>query len=169
MAARKKPNDSAIVQNVTQSEIGSVVTQVYLDNTLKSDIACFVLDRKVAGLRERSLSYYRNELGYFAAFLEKRGVKQTTEITPAHIREYLVKLAETRNAGGVHAMFRAIRAFLRWWAREYSPTDWSDPTEKVTVKSPKIPPLAPVKPEDFKKILSVAARTGAAPATVLCS
>jgi site-specific recombinase XerD len=53
-------------------------------------------------------------------------------------------LGQRRNPGGVHAAFRAVRAFLNWYGEEYEPQDWTNPIAKL--KAPRVPqePLAPV-------------------------
>jgi hypothetical protein len=35
-------------------------------------------------------------------------------------------------AGGVHAFYRTVRVFLRWYAAEFEPEGWRDPLKKGT-------------------------------------
>ena len=70
----------------------------------------------------------------------------------------MVALGKKRNAGGVHAAYRAIRAFLNWVGDEYEPDAWTNPVAKV--KRPKVPhePLEPVPLPDVKKVLATCRR-----------
>jgi len=67
------------------------------------------------------VQFYRDELTYLRTFLETKDVMDAQDITPGHLRRYLVNLGDTRNPGGVHAAYRAMKAFLRWWERETEP------------------------------------------------
>ena len=58
------------------------------------------------------------------------------EITPGLIRQYLIGLELSRNAGGIHASYRALRALFIWHLEEFEPDDWKNPIRKV--KPPKV-------------------------------
>jgi len=52
-------------------------------------------------------------------FLAGMGITQANEVTPDHLRLWLVHLQETgHNPGGTHAFFRAMKAFFNWLHRE---------------------------------------------------
>ena len=65
-----------------------------------------------------------------------------------------MELARTHNRGGVHAVFRAFRTFLRWWETETEPEGWSNPLRKV--QAPKVPnePLEPLSVADLKAMVA---------------
>ena len=156
VATKKNTDNSAIVPDVTSAltQAGQL-TGLYAGKSLRSDIEAFLTDRRVVGLSPKSLKYYTCELNYFATAVERRGVTQVEDVTAGHIREYLLELGKSRNLGGIHAMFRAIRAFIRWWRQEYAPENWHDPTEKIKVRKSKLEPLSPIELASFQKLLSV--------------
>lgn len=93
----------------------------------------FISERKSRGLSRRTIQYYQSELGYFRAWLDQRNIKRLDEIGAGTIREYLTQLGKTRNPGGIHAMYRALRALYNWLKFEF---DW--PSPMVKVRPPKI-------------------------------
>ncbi|MBE0698176.1 MAG: hypothetical protein IH586_14745, partial [Anaerolineaceae bacterium] len=68
-------------------------------------------------------------------------VANIEDLEARHIREYMIYLGETRNPGGIHAMYRTIGVFLRWWKKEIDDEHWKNPIDKVDPpkvdKSPK--------------------------------
>jgi site-specific recombinase XerC len=58
------------------------------------------------------------------------------------------------NAGGRHAKYRAVRAWLYWFEREAEPDGWKNPMLKV--KRPKVAhePIEPVPIEDIRAMLA---------------
>lgn len=115
----------------------------------------FLIDRKAQGLSPGTMRFYEMKLATFASFCRARQVDQITQITPDHIREYMIFLQETgHNPGGKHAFYRVIRTFLYWWEEEIEPEDWSNPIRKA--KPPKLPvmQLEPVSMEDIKALIA---------------
>ncbi|MGQ9595246.1 MAG: site-specific integrase, partial [Anaerolineae bacterium] len=104
---------------------------------LDLDIAAFLVDRQARGLSPRTLQFYRDELRYFREWAQVLGVTETLALAPNLLREYLLDLARNRNPGGVHAAYRALRAFLNWYGQEYEPEGWQNPMAKV--RPPKLP------------------------------
>lgn len=70
------------------------------------------------------------------------------------LRDYLAGLESTgHNAGGRHAKYRAVRAFLNWWQREADPQGWRNPIERV--RPPRLPVniIEPVSEEAVQSLL----------------
>jgi site-specific recombinase XerD len=113
----------------------------------------FLTDRRARGLSSRTVAFYEEKLGIVARCLEEAGVTEVREIRPTTVRRLLLDLGETHNAGGVHAVYRSLRAFLNWWAAEVEPEGWRNPLAKV--KAPRLdePPLEPVSLEDLGRML----------------
>jgi hypothetical protein len=107
-------------------------------NELASEIDGFLIDRQARGLSPRTVQFYSDELRYQRGFLEALGVRAMDEVTSAHLRQYLLYLSQSRNAGGIHAAYRAMRAFFRWYWLEYD-IESINPITKVT------PPRVPEK------------------------
>ncbi|GAB4402066.1 MAG: tyrosine-type recombinase/integrase [Anaerolineales bacterium] len=125
---------------------------------LDEDIRGFLVDREARGLSPRTVRFYADELANLAAFLQSRGIHDTLDITASDLRGFLLALGERRNPGGVHAAYRAVRAFLRWYASEYEPEGWRNPIAKVA--PPKVPDktLDPVPLADVRAMLDTCER-----------
>jgi integrase/recombinase XerD len=121
---------------------------------LLQDVQAFLLDAKARNLAPRTLTFYQEKLGPFLTFLQTFGVTQAPDITPEHVRHWLVYLQEKgHSAGGVHAFFRAVRAFLTWLYREGEIP--KNPVDRV--RAPRLPQelLAPVAVDSVKAMLQV--------------
>lgn len=126
-----------------------------IDN-LEKCCELFIFDRQSQNMAEGTIQFYRTKMKLFSGFLSSLGIFKITEIEPQTIRNYLVFLEETgHNAGGIHAAYRAVKAFLNWWENEYEPSNWKNPIKKV--RAPKVPVeiLEPVKSDEVLKLLSV--------------
>src|SRR5215204_5561374 len=81
-------------------------------------LADFLLDVRAANRAAGTLQFYRQKLDPFLAFLAGQNVTTPQQISPALIRRFLVDLRPNRTPGGVHAYWRAMRAFMRFLVRE---------------------------------------------------
>ena len=122
------------------------------------DVDAFLVDRQARGLSPRTVGFYRDELRYLRTYLEGHGVTDALQVTPNLLRKYLLALGEHRNPGGVHAAYRAIKVFFRWYEAEMEPDDWKNPIHKV--KPPKVPvePLQPISVEELRAMLDTCKR-----------
>lgn len=126
--------------------------------TLEKCVASFVLDRRAKGLATKTIRFYTDYLNQFHSHFNALGINQVEAITPDSLRAFMLTYAESHNAGGCHAIFRSIRAFLRWYEEEFEPTNFKNPLRKV--KAPKVPiePLTPVSMEDVSALLATCKR-----------
>jgi integrase/recombinase XerD len=74
----------------------------------------FLIDREAANVTHHTLEFYRQKLSPFVMFLANRGIKTSAAITANEVRFFLVSLRAGHSPGGVHAFYRAIKAFCRW-------------------------------------------------------
>jgi len=112
----------------------------------------FLLDCKARGLRPRTLRYYQET---FRAFLRHVGDKDPGDLGVNDLRRFLVALQEQGiSPGGVAAIWRGVRAFLKWLWREGVIRE--DLTARV--KTPKVPrvDLPVVTPSEMRKLLAAA-------------
>lgn len=103
------------------------------DHLISSEINSFLIDRQARRCSQRTIQYYQFELEKFKSFLQSINITTFTELTTTHIRQYLIELSQIRNPGGCHAAYRAIRAFLLWFANEID-----DPSIQRLIQ--KVPP-----------------------------
>lgn len=103
-----------------------------------NDVEEFKIDREAMGLSPRTIEWYGYCLKPFTEFISEQGIERTDEITPSHIRHFLVHLRnQGRAAGGISDVYSAVRAFFHWYDLEYSPEGWENPLNRIT--SPKRP------------------------------
>ena len=135
-----QPKKSQLVRDVSLADLERAVTS-------------FVVDRQARGLSPRTVEYYGDELRYLQAYLERRDIRRLADVTADQLRKYLLELGRKRNPGGVHAGFRAIRAWLNWCWPEYGLTS-ANPIVKVA--APRVPQLAlhPVSLIDLRALLA---------------
>jgi site-specific recombinase XerD len=122
-------------------------------------VDAFLQDRRAQGLARGTIKFYREKLKLFLAFSESHSLTLLTELTPDFLRQFILLLGETHNAGGVHSVFRSVKAFLRWVEfEEVAPDNWKNPIRKV--KAPKVPSetIVPVSLEDVGSLLATCQR-----------
>ncbi len=114
----------------------------------------FILDRKARGYSQGTIYFYRMKLQLFIRYCNIQHLNEIQQITPVFIRSYLLDLENTgHNPGGIHACYRVLKTFLKWYAFENNFNDWDNPIDKVKVKNPSNQPLDPVDIEAVKAIL----------------
>ena len=137
-------------------------TQFVIQGTVRHFLAGFIVERRSRGLAKRTVTYYESELRLFCEFLDDQGVMMLEDVTIDNIRQYLLVLGNTRNPGGIHAAFRAIRAFFirhpKWnfgshtgaaWSRGASPwarakrRSWGRHSPSVRVTSSRLSAVRP--------------------------
>lgn len=97
-----------------------------------------MLAKRAERKKPSTQKFYKDKFIKVARWFDERGIADPATITPEHVREFLVWLAdEGHGAGGIHGYYRVVRAFVRWWAKETEPTNWRDPFPKV--RAPKVP------------------------------
>jgi integrase/recombinase XerD len=125
-----------------------------VEDSLLPWLDAFLHDRKAQGLAPGTLRFYTQKLRLFLDYCEGHAVGSMSQITALMIRQFLLYLEETdHNAGGRHAAFRSLRAFMNWYEAEAEPEGWSNPIHKV--KGPKLPtePLDPVSIETVARMV----------------
>jgi site-specific recombinase XerD len=101
-------------------------------------IEAFLIDRKAQNLSRGTLKFYQNKLKLFLDYCEAQLISDITQLNPSNLRQFLLYLEETNhNPGGVHAVYRSIKAFLFWYENEIEIENWKNPINKI--KSPKVP------------------------------
>jgi integrase/recombinase XerD len=121
---------------------------------LDRTIGEFVVDRQARNLAPKTLQWYTHSLRIFRNYAVENEITSTEAITPHLVRRFLLYLSEcVHNAGGVHNIFGALKAYLRWYVDEYAPPNWQNPLNKV--KTPKRPqePLQPIALDDIRALL----------------
>ena len=116
-----------------------------LTRQLDAELQDFLFDRQARNLSPRTVDYYARSLTVWRDFLLTQAVTTTENITPAHVRRYLVMLAEKGHSpGGIVTLYTALRVFLRWFVEEYPRPGWNPLAKIKAPKRPKevLPPLS---------------------------
>lgn len=122
-------------------------------NELLEWIEAFLVDRQAQNAASGTVTFYRKKLKIFLDYCQERSITEFNQLDPILIRRFLFYLKETgHNAGGSHAIYRALRAFLNWYEDEAEPDDWRNPMAKT--RAPKVPiePIEPVAIQDVMRM-----------------
>lgn len=113
----------------------------------------FYTAKKVEGLSAHTLAFYRQQLSHFLKYSTYQIIENISQLTPATIRGYLLWLEESgHNPGGVHAAYRTLKVFLRWYELEAEPAGWHNPITKVKAPKTSLEPLEPVSLSDVDRM-----------------
>jgi len=119
-------------------------------------VQLFYQAKKAEGLSPNTITFYVQQLKHFLKYCDLQSIKVIGEITSSLLRSYLLWHKETGHApGGLHAAYRTVKTFLRWYELEAEPDNWKNPIRKV--KAPRIPNelLEPAKIDDISKMVKV--------------
>lgn len=142
-------NDLRLLMNLRAPD--SLSQETYLPTLA----AAFLLDRRAQNLTRKTIEFYRNLLQGFLSWCDLQAIKTVNQLTPDVIRHYLIHLEDKGiKAGGVHARYRTLRAFLRWYDLEFEPTDFRNPMRKVKPPRVDIEPLEPVPIEHVRAMVA---------------
>lgn len=106
----------------------------------------FYKAKRTEGVSARTQQFYKDQIRHFLRFCEGQMIENISQISASTIRNYLLWMEEHgHNPGGVHAAYRVLKTFLRWYDAEAEPQAWRNPISKV--KAPKLAeePLEPVE------------------------
>ncbi len=133
------------------------ILQVLETPQLMLDVRAFLLDAQARNLSAGTLRFYQQKLYPLVRYLQEHGVSTAEQATPTVLRQWVVDLqVGNHNAGGVHAYYRAAKAFFSWLSAEEA--IGQNPMRRV--RSPKVPeePLQPVTPDQIRSLLRVCDR-----------
>jgi integrase/recombinase XerC len=133
----------------------TIIDQV-TDSRLDIWIDAFLIDCRTRNLAPGTLYFYQKKLALFFSFCELQVITRIEQIDPTVLRSMLIHLKETgHNEGGIHAVYRSVKAFLLWYENEVEPQGWKNPIRKV--KAPKVSnaPLPPAATDSIKKMIKV--------------
>lgn len=125
--------------------------------SIAEQIESFIRAKRSERKSQNTIKFYTEGLHSFTAWCDTKLLTKFDELTSDLIRDYLLQLQKTHNDGGVHAYFRTLRVFVRWWFDEYEPP-FKNPLDKV--KAPPLPkdPLNPPETLDILKMANMCER-----------
>ena len=123
--------------------------------SLDLEIQDFLLDRQVRNLAKTTIQRYSESLAKWRSYMVDQGVTATVQVTPSHMRRFLLTLTEHgHNPGGVSHLFRPVKTYLRWFGEEYAPPGWRNPLDRVKPPHVSTDPIPPVELKDIHKMLA---------------
>lgn len=129
------------------------IAEVALSDYLDAWIEQFLVDRRAQNLSKNTVLWYRDRINRLLEYCETQAITQISQLTPDAIRRFMLWLESTgHNAGGQHACYRALRAFLSWYWQE-TDQEGKPPTSKVKAPKVAIDPLQPVELSDVEKLI----------------
>lgn len=126
-------------------------------NRLHAAYDAFILSREAMLCTPKTLEHYAYTVGGFVAYLATQDVHDPSEITPGHIRAYLVGLQRRGLKDTTqHAHARGVKTWLRWLEAEGDIDH--NPMRRVTMPrlEQRIPP--PFTPADVFALLAACDR-----------
>jgi len=132
--------------------VSNQLIQQIVSGTVRNLVNGFLVERQSRGLSKKTIQFYKDELRRFSEYLDKVGVINLEEVTAHEIRKYLLELGETRNQGGIHSSYRAIKAWINWVWDEFE-IDQRNPIKKVKIQAGNNQPLPGIKIEDVRLML----------------
>lgn len=146
--------------SIKQVKTQRTITENVVNDHIEIWAEGFLIDRKVRGLSPHTIGFYRDKLKVFLHFCDSQVITRFDELTPTVLREYLLWLgAKGHTPGGVHACYRALRAFLHWWEDENEPEGWRNPIRKVKAPKVNIKPLEPIDIKTVKQMVETCKRS----------
>lgn len=114
----------------------------------------FLMNRRARNRAEGTLHFYRDKLRVFFEHMEQAGVTNPRDINTTAITSFIVYLVDTQHApAGVHAYYRAIKAFFKFFDAEIDDPSWHNPMRRVIPPSVPEKILDPVEPETVSILL----------------
>lgn len=133
-------------------EQGTITNAVFSDH-LETWCEAFLIDRKASNMSPGTLRFYIMKLRLFTIFCDTQVITTIGQVTPEIIRRYLLWLANTgHNPGGIHAGYRALKTFLRWYWEE-TDQEGDPPISKVKAPRLTVEPLEPADLDDVDRLL----------------
>lgn len=117
----------------------------------------FLLSREAMRCTPKTLQHYCYTVGGFVAYLDSQGIRDARDITPGHIRAYLVALQRRGTKDTTqHAHARGIKTWCRWLVAEGDLV--VNPMQRVAMPrlDKRVPP--PFSPDDVKSLLDACDR-----------
>jgi site-specific recombinase XerD len=115
-------------------------------------IANFIIDRRARGLSPNTIRYYRDELGIFDKWAHEHGIDQIGEVSSDILRLFFTDLADRRNKGGTHSVFRSVKACLNWFEIEED-GEYANPIRRFHVPAQKPRALPGISVGDIQRLI----------------
>ena len=139
---------------MTSSRVEKAQVTFTGEDYIEIQIEAFLNERKAQNLAKGTIDFYWSNLKPFLEYLNDIQVQYISQITPNIIRDFLLILKDRgRNEGGIHGVYRSIKAWLKWYWEEMD-LETKNPIDKVKAPKVTIEPIEGISKEDFNKLLA---------------
>lgn len=144
-------------QDTTTAKVG-IENLLSLNKSFKDYINAL----KASGRSSRTIAVYEQSFGIYEPFFADHGCERIGEISADLIRELLNYWRDSgHEQGGVHMVYRNLRAFLRWVWNEYDITI-RNPIDKVSCSARQPVPIEGFTMDEVEQLIK-AAKSGQFP------
>lgn len=124
-----------------------------VSDNLISWVESWLSAKQLAGKKPRTIQFYAEKLRPLIVFLNDRGIDSMEAVSVETLREYFSYQKTRHNEGGLHSIYRAIRAFFRWYGEEVELEVQKNPIRKIKIKAAEPDKLDPYTVEEINKLL----------------
>ncbi len=124
-----------------------------IGGNLQSYLSGFLLSCRVNELSKLTLEQYSRELGYFVKFIQRINILVPADITPHHIRLFLLGRETTNRASTINKIYRVLNRFFNWLVEE----TLLEQSPMTRIKPPRVPKtiIKPFLAEDINRMLFI--------------
>ena len=137
---------------------GTTTLKVGVENTLSlvETYKVYINALKAAGRSGRTIAVYDQTFGIYQPYFENRGIRMIGEIDANAIRNLLNWWRDQGHAqGGVHLIYRNLKAFLNWIWKEYD-IETRNPINKVVCEPADLPPIPGFTMDEIDALIKAA-------------
>ena len=126
---------------------------IHSDTTLYGQLKIFLLSCKVNELSPRTIDDYAQKVGAFLDFCSSQGAKDPDQVTPNHVRVFLLVLRERIKPSSVHDYYGCVNRFFNWLVQE----GVIEHTPFERMRPPRVPKqvIQPFSQDDIRRMLVV--------------
>lgn len=145
------------LSNATSAGAAAGRKALSIENTLflEDTFEVYINALKSAGRAKRTLDIYRQYFGIYWPYFRDQGVRSFADLTSDLIRDLLNFWMEDHEQGGVHMVYRNLKAFLNWVWNEYDFT-LRNPIDKVTCANRQPIPIPGFTMDEVDQLLKAA-------------
>lgn len=126
-----------------------------ISDNLLSWVESWVSDLKLSDKKPRTIEFYITNLKPFIIYISSREIESVDQITTDILRDYFAYIKPKHNDGGLHAVYRSLKVFFRWYGEEIDLPYQDNPIRKIKIKNPSPDKLDPYTVDEINRLLSV--------------
>lgn len=144
------------VDTTTRNVVGRNILSVWDTMTLDETFGVYINALKAGGRSKRTIAVYEQAFGVYGPFFTEHGILHFCDVTSDAIRELLNWWRDSDHAqGGVHMLYRNLKAYLNWVWDEYD-FEIRNPIEKVDCKNREPVPIEGFSMEEIDLLIKAA-------------